>query len=203
MADRTRETRTPREETTRLRETLSLESDEQVLREFLDNLYTFAGLLAPDGTVLEANKAALQAASLKPEDVIGKPFAETYWWSYSPELQAQLRDAISRAARGERLRYDVKVRLAEDRFIDVDFALAPLFDSDGKVAYLIPSGIDISERKQMEDALTDSRAQLAGIIGSAMDAIITVDADQRIVLFNSAAEKMFARSAEDAHGQEI
>src|SRR5262249_49646302 len=154
----------------------------------------------PDGTVLEANKAALDAASLKAEDVIGKPFAETYWWSYSPEVQAKLRDAISRAARGERLRYDARARLAQDRFIDLDFALAPLYDSAGKIAYLIPSGIDISERKRVEEALVDSRAQLAGIIGSAMDAIITIDADQRIVLFNSAAEKMFGRSAEEAHG---
>src|SRR5262245_57957656 len=84
------------------------------LRDFLDSLYTFAGVLAPDGIVLEANQAALVAASLKPTDVIGKHFAETYWWSFSSEIQAALRAAIKRAAGGESSRYDVTIRLAED-----------------------------------------------------------------------------------------
>ncbi|HEY2660980.1 MAG TPA: PAS domain S-box protein [Caulobacteraceae bacterium] len=50
---------------------------------------------------------------------------------------------------------------------------------------------DITERKASEEALRESRQRMEGIVESAMDALITVDEQQRIMLFNPAAERMF------------
>lgn len=59
---------------------------------------------------------------------------------------------------------------------------------------------DITERVRAESLLARSEARLRGILDSAMDAIITVDDSQHIVLFNSAAEAMFGCSREEAVG---
>jgi PAS domain S-box-containing protein len=48
--------------------------------------------------------------------------------------------------------------------------------------------------------LQERDARLDAIVRSAMDAIITVGSDQRVVLFNAAAEKMFGCSAAEAIG---
>jgi len=59
---------------------------------------------------------------------------------------------------------------------------------------------DITERKAAEDALLESRRRMEGIVESAMDALITVDDQHRIILFNPAAERMFGVAVADAIG---
>ena len=51
------------------------------------------------------------------------------------------------------------------------------------------------ERLRAEQALRDSEQRLASILDSAMDAIVTFDAERRIELFNDAAEKIFGCAA--------
>lgn len=63
--------------------------------------------------------------------------------------------------------------------------------------------IDITERREAEEHLRESQHRLTGIIASAMDAIITVDDEQHVVLFNDAAEKMFRCSRQEALGRTI
>ena len=62
---------------------------------------------------------------------------------------------------------------------------------------------DITDRRQAEEALRRSQAELKGIIQSATDAILTVDEQQRIILFNRAAEKMFGCPPQSALGESI
>ncbi|MBN9122622.1 MAG: PAS domain S-box protein [Planctomycetes bacterium] len=54
-----------------------------------------------------------------------------------------------------------------------------------------------------ERRLAESEARLAGIIGSAKDAVIVVEADRRVSLFNPAAERMFGCRAAAACGRRV
>lgn len=57
--------------------------------------------------------------------------------------------------------------------------------------------------RRRASALLQSDARVSGIVESAMDAIISVDEQQQVVLFNAAAEKMFGFSARDMIGQPL
>jgi PAS domain S-box-containing protein len=61
----------------------------------------------------------------------------------------------------------------------------------------------VAGRREAETKLQISQLRLEGIIESAMDAIITVDENQQVVLFNRAAEQMFGCSIEEAIGRPL
>lgn len=136
----------------------------QQLRDILDGLFAFVGLLSLDGNLLEVNRAALEAGGVKRGDVVGTYFPEAYWWSHSAEVQVQLKDALARAVRGEFIRYDVALRVAGGREMIVDFALSPLREEGGRVSQLVATAVDITERKKLEQQFL--RAQRMEAIGT-------------------------------------
>jgi PAS domain S-box-containing protein len=93
-------------------------------------------------------------------------------------------------------RYDGQYRWILDRGI-------PRFSPRDTFLGYIGTCIDITDQKATETALRESEERLAGIVSSAMDAIITVDDSQTIVLFNEAAEHMFGCTAAETLGQSI
>lgn len=66
-------------------------------------------------------------------------------------------------------------------------------------------GVLIATREVMvaDQRTIASDARLAAILDSAMDAVITVDGTQRIVLFNRAAEQLFGCRSDDALGSPL
>ncbi len=120
------------------------------IRSILDNTQAFIGLLSVDGTLLEANAPALAAAGITRERVVGRKLWDTNWAQDSSEAE-RLKDAVLRSAAGEVVRYDMIVRLAPTKRMDVDFMLAPVRDSNGTITLLVPSGLDITERKRSMD----------------------------------------------------
>jgi len=77
------------------------------------------------------------------------------------------------------------------------------YAADGAPQRMLGLAADITDRKLTERKLRESEDRLAGIVGSAMDAIIVVDAERRIVLFNAAAEKIFGCTQGEALGTKI
>ncbi|WP_409478588.1 ATP-binding protein [Pseudobdellovibrio sp. HCB154] len=62
---------------------------------------------------------------------------------------------------------------------------------------------DMTYRKALEDELRLSEAKSSGIISISSDAIISIDQDQNIILFNEGAEKIFGYSKKEMMGQKL
>ena len=125
---------------------------ERRVAQILDSLGSFVGLCLPDGTLVEANRRALDAAGIDRADVVGRPFWETYWWTWHPDVAARLREAFAEAVAGTPVRYDADVRVAGG-LITIDFQLVPVVE-DGEVVAVVPSATDVTARRRsVEQAL--------------------------------------------------
>jgi serine phosphatase RsbU (regulator of sigma subunit)/PAS domain-containing protein len=135
----------------------------------LDNVGHFVGLLSPDGTLLEANAAALGAGGISRDDVVGRPFWEAHWWAHSAETQQQLREAIEAARRGAVVRYDVDVMAADEgrSLVTIDFRLTPVRGSDGAVRFLVPEGAPRTGRSTFDGGSHQSWAELVAELNAA------------------------------------
>jgi PAS domain S-box-containing protein len=155
----------------------------------------FVGLMTPDGIMLEANRSALEAAGLGLEHVLGRYFYDTFWFDHPGNDRRLLREAIVRAASGEASRYDTKVRTTDDTLLDIDFSLQPLWNAAGEVAFLVPSGIVITERKQVEAALRATTEQFSQLADNITDVFWIRSPDMREVHYISAGfERLWGRT---------
>ncbi|HEV8071850.1 MAG TPA: PAS domain S-box protein [Planctomycetaceae bacterium] len=132
---------------------------EKLARITLDSMTQFVGLLDRAGTVLEINKAALDAAGLQLSDVEGKPFWTTFWWQVSEEIKATLRESIARAAKGDFVRWETRIcaKAPGNETIALDASLCPIKDQDGTVVFICAEGRDITEKKACEVEIARQR----------------------------------------------
>jgi PAS domain S-box-containing protein len=130
------------------------------LRGMLDNAFAFIGLVALDGTLIDANHATVEGLGLKRADVIGKPLWDTHYWSHARCSREMMRDAVERAALGEVVRGDFIVRAGEEKFIVIDATFGPLRDAEGHIQQVVASAVDVTDRVAHADAARKIRHQL-------------------------------------------
>lgn len=139
---------------------------EKLARIVLDAMYQFVGLLDADGCTLEINRAALDGAGVRIEDLRGKPFWEARWFQISRETTEMQRDFVRRARGGEFIRCDMEIygQAAGDETIVVDFSLLPVRDDRGQVVFLLAEGRNITEKNRAEAEVSRKNAELERLL---------------------------------------
>lgn len=172
------------------------------LRAMFANCLEFIGLLSPTGILLDANPASLAFIGAKRDEVIGRPFWETPWWTAAGDAE-RLREAVGLAAAGEPVRYEVALTDPDGERAAFDFSLVPVRSAAGEVTTVVAEGREITGLWQARESLRASEAKLSAILEGTLDAIVTVDHEQRIVLFNRGAERVFGYTPDEVLGERL
>ena len=184
-------------------EPLPAPADRPQAQNILDHIFTFVGVLAPDGTVLEANRASLEAADITLDEVRGRKFWDCYWWSLTPDTARRIRRAVHNAAAGATPRFDIDKSMVGNKSVTIDMILYPVHDRHGTVTHLIYSAIDVSDRKAGEAALQRSEQRFRQVVESAPDGLAMVDTAGQMVLVNAGMESIFGYTRDEMLGHTI
>ena len=159
------------------------------------------------GRYLLYNRAACLRVGKTREEVLGRDSSDLY-----PDAEVALLNAVDREVmEGNKTVTSEETRTYAGRGLRVlHVTRGPLRDPEGKVIGLFGISHDITERKRMELDLqasetslkaTLSRTQL--LLDSALDAVITMDHEGKVVSWNSNAEILFGYSPEQALGHDL
>jgi PAS domain S-box-containing protein len=142
---------------------MALTLSEQLFRTVFNSSNQFVGILNPEGMLLDANQAALDAVGLKKEDVVGRPFWDIYCWSYSADVQGRVKDAIRNASHGELVHYVENLLFRGDEIRTIDNTFKPVVSEQGETILIIPEGWDITEIRKAEEERQQHQLEMSHI----------------------------------------
>lgn len=144
-----------------------------------------------DGAVTSWNPAAEQLFGYRAAEMmrrpIGKLIPEDRW--------GEEKQLIEQVEMGLRINhFETAWRAKDGRLVDISLTVSAIRDADGQIAGISRIARDITERKWAEEFYL----RFVSILNSATDAIISVNEEQQVVLFNLSAQRMFGYTATQA-----
>jgi|GEM_PF-793158 len=164
---------------------------EAKFRAVFDQSGIFSGMLDLNGIVREANDLCLTACGYRAEQTIGRPFHDGPWWSGSEAVRARIAEGTAKAARGESFRETLPYWVADGTERIVELSILPIRDEGGRVVFLYPSGVDVTERIIAEKQLWGSHETFFKLIENSPFGICLVDSRFRLRQVSAGALKLF------------
>jgi len=129
---------------------------------------------------------------------------EAYLRGIHPEDRDRVLDHSQQAIR-ERTEYRVEYRIIrpDGRIAWLEARGRLVAGPNGQPERMVGVCLDVTDRRQAEEALRDSESRLRAVVETAADGIITIDADGIIRTVNPAVERIFGYSADELIGHNV
>jgi PAS domain S-box-containing protein len=162
-----------------------------VNRDYMDNIlksmYDSLVVTTPGGRIKTVNRATLRLLGYTGEELIDRPAGEIF---AGPERFDELERNVL-IERGYVSNIERTYLSKDGRKIPVLFSASVMHDAGGIVSGIVFVAQDITERKQMLDALGENKEKLNAMLQSITDCMSMIDKDLNIIWANEPAKKFF------------
>ncbi|MDM9646709.1 PAS domain S-box protein [Rhizobium sp. S163] len=184
------------ETTDRVRSQLALKDSEERLRALFSQSAAGIGQTDLSGRMVFVNRRFTEMLGYEGDELVGIRFQDITHPDDLPEAERRFEQLISEGAS-----FDMEKRCIckNGDLVWTAISVSALKDEQGAVRQVGFIAIDISASKTAQE----SERQLASIVASSNDAILSIDMDMKITNWNAAAEKLYGYSREEAIGQSV
>ena len=183
--------------TERKRAEEALQRSEREFRSLAESMPQIVWATTADGLNIYFNQQWVDYTGLTLEESYG----EGWIIPFHPDDRQRAWDAWQRATQ-HRDTYSLECRLRRADGVYQWWLIrgVPLLGANGEILKWFGTCTDIEHIKVAEQKLKESEAKFSGIISISADAIISIDDEQRITIFNDGAEQIFGYSQAEAIG---
>jgi PAS domain S-box-containing protein len=194
------------ESTERKRAEEALRASREQLRLVTDSAPVLLARCDRDRRFLFVNKAYADRFGLHPREVVGKTIPEVI----GPLVYESIRPHVEGVLRGERVEFEIEVPYQKlgRRFMHCSYV--PDVDGAGAVRGWVAVIMDISQRREMEDALRTSEQRYRelsefhqAVVANMGEGLYTVDTQGLVTSANPAAERLFGWTAAELLGRKM
>ncbi|MGE5195193.1 MAG: PAS domain S-box protein [Deltaproteobacteria bacterium] len=178
----------------------ALQDAEAMYRSFAEGLPIHLICKDLDGRFRFANGPVCRELGKSLPGIVGK----TDYDFFSKELAEKYRADDLRVAKTREILQAVeehRLPTGERRFVEI--IKAPVFNAAGTVTGVQVAFWDVTARRRAEQELAESESRNRAILHAALDCIVTIDQNGKIIEFNPAAEKTFGYRREEILGKDM
>jgi len=149
-----------------------------------------------EGTITSWNPAATAIFGYQPEEIIGQSVLRLIPERLYPEED----EAVRRLKAGQQIAHYETTRLTKSgEELHVSLTISPLKNEKGEIVGASKIARSIGQQRQLDHA----RLQLASIVESSDDAIVSKDLNGIILSWNRAAERLFGYTEQEIVGRSV
>ena len=173
----------------------------ELLRVLMDGVPDAIIMLDAHGHVMTWNSGAAHMKQYAAEEIVGRHYSIFYPLD---QIEAGAPQHALEMARRRGTFQQENWRVRKDQTVFwASVTITPLRNDNGDLIGYTKITRDLSELKAAQEAIERSDARFSGIVKISEDAIISMDENQLVTLFNDGAEKIFGYTSDEMLGQKI
>jgi two-component system sensor histidine kinase VicK len=167
----------------------------------LDSIPALVAVLDTAGRMVRLNHSCSQLTGLNLADAIGRPFIEEVLEPEDrPWASGKLREAAMGQVSGP---HETAWRMAGGVTRRISWTLRPLKGPTGEIQYLIVSGQDVTDQRQMELALHSSEDRYREVVEGSLGFVFTCSMEGRLTSLNGFTAETLGYRSEDLVGRSL
>jgi len=179
-----RELREAQEHRARRRAEEAFRAGERRYHDIVETSHDWMWTADLDGTLTFSNQALAHVLGYEPDACIGRPLVDFVLPKYAAAYRAFLKSVHASATQ---LEAEFVMLCKERKPVHLDIRATALRDEHGDVIGSMGAARDITKRKEAEEALRQSQADLQAILNNSLQSFILTDCEGSIKAFNQIA----------------